>query len=182
MIKRIFLLFALMTSVAFAQSPRQYGWWYDTAPPAVPTSPINLTCPFQNALPQTAQLSPAHTGQYTKYSNGDTVLDFWFWRNDELSITLRTSTGWLHGDASAPPGRDMRNVLVVLRDAAGYNRGAALICADPTGWRAPKSNKEIIGSGCSVLSVGYQIDGVTTQPQLFMRTLALSDAVTPCFR
>lgn len=161
--------------------------WGPFLPPAVQAPadpPGHLTCPFQTDLPQTAQLSQAHTGQFTRYRDSGAIVDVWFYAGNALTVTLRTPTGWLHGEAFPVPGADTRVIPLRLYDATGARRGDLVLCADPTGWRTPKGfgeSKEIIGSGCSVLSVAYQIDGVVSPAELYMRTV--NAPVTPaCFR
>lgn len=165
--------------------------WVLPDPPTVPApAGATLVCPFQNLLAVTAQLSPAHTGQFTRLRDADTVVDVWFYRGDSFSVTLRDAAGhWYAGDGVAPPGVDARSLSARLFDATGLYRGDLRLCADPSPYRYPKAfgdfdrtdAKEVIGSGCSVLSVTYRLDGVTRPPELYMRTL--SAPVTPaCFR
>ena len=149
--------------------------------PTIPSGVV-LTCPFQNGLAVTAQMGPNHTGQFTRLNGANRVVDVWFYRGDAVAATLRVPNGWFEGEKALSPGRDNRNVSMVLRDSAGLNRGELLLCADPAPFRLPaKASKEIIGSGCNMLSIAFQIDGTVYPAELYARTLG-GISPQPCFR
>ena len=194
-ILRFIAICGLLFSVgAFAQSPSMYGWNFGnptlpTVTPPVqpaPTAPV-LTCPLRNSNPETVDLGPAHTGRWTQYNGSGKEVDIWFSGTYNVDLTLFVkNSGWFSATMS-PASFNARanNAEAPLVDAFGVTRGKIIICADPSPWRTPKTDfvqKEIVGSGCNVLSIGYTLDGQLFEPELYSITLKPDQSEAVCFR
>lgn len=169
------VMLLLSSDVLAMGSPAMYGYGNRV------TSP-EFVCPFQNSLPATAQLSSAHAGIYTRTFGAKDEVDLWHSGNNVV-VNVRLVTGQWYQGSGAVYSPNYKSARVQMRDSAGNPAGYVLLCADPTGYRVPQQprSKEIIGSGCSMLSIGYHLGAAAVGPALFSKT-ANPPRSTECFR